>query len=351
MVNARARPEWQGAGVEARGQPGVVSLDSAGRAGEPFRVRVLFVFLDGVGLGADDPVSNPLAAASVAALEGLLEGRRPLAPSMGFRGTRASLVGLDASLGVPGVPQSGTGHATLLTGEDAVRRFGRHYGPWVPTALRPLVAASSVLARASRAGRSVAFANAYPEELTVRVRDGFDGIPGRILGPLRSGPPLAAIGAGVLNRHTPELERGDAVASEIVNDGWIERLARTALPVVSPEEAGANLARIAAAHDLTLFAHYTTDHVGHRGSFDEAVAAVERVDRFLLGLLDTLPADVLLLVASDHGNLEDVGMGHTRNPALGLVTGPGHGALADGLHDLRDVAGALLNALGAEDPG
>jgi 2,3-bisphosphoglycerate-independent phosphoglycerate mutase len=310
-------------------------------------VRVVFIFLDGVGLGADDPSGNPLAAARLPAFERLLEGRRPLAPAAGFRGRWASLVGLDATLGVPGTPQSGTGHATLLTGEDAIRRFGRHHGPWVPTGLRPLVARDSVLARARAAGRSIAFANAYPEELARRVAGGLEGVNGRLLGPLRSGPPLAAIGAGALTRHTPELGRGEAVASEITNDGWIRRLHRTGLPPVTPEEAGANLARIARAHDLTLFAHYATDHVGHRGSLAGAVAVIERVDGFLAGVLDGLPQDALLLIASDHGNLEDMAAGHTLNPALGLVAGPGHAAVAARLRDLRDVAPAVLSALDA----
>jgi 2,3-bisphosphoglycerate-independent phosphoglycerate mutase len=325
------------------------SLDKERGLAQPFRVRVVIIFLDGVGLGADDPTINPLVAARAPAFDALLDGRRPVAEAAGFRGERASLVGLDASLGVPGTPQSGTGHATLLTGEDGVRRFGRHYGPWVPTALRALVAETSVLARARAAGRRVAFANAYPEELASLVAGGLDGVPGRRLGPLRSGPPLAAIGARVLTRHTPELERGAAVASEITNDGWIERLGRTRLPVVTPGEAGVNLARIAARHDLTLFAHYSTDHVGHRGSFDQAVAAVERVDRFLAGVLEAIPRDAVLFIVSDHGNLEDASAGHTSNPALGLVAGPGHETIAADLRDLRDVAPAVLAAL--ERPG
>jgi 2,3-bisphosphoglycerate-independent phosphoglycerate mutase len=308
-------------------------------------VSVLFIFVDGLGLGPDCADINPVAAARLPALEGLLDGRRPLGGSAPFHGSRASLVGLDASLGVPGTPQSGTGHATLLTGVDAVRRFGRHHGPWVPTALRPLVVESSVLARVRAAGGRIAFANAYPEELADRVRGGLAGVPPRLLGPLRAGPPLAAIGAGVFTRHTPALERGDAVASELTNDGWIERLGRTSLPIVSPERAGRNLARIAAGHDLTLFAHYTTDHVGHRGSHAEAVAALERLDRFLGGVLDGLPAHAHLLVASDHGNIEDIGRAHTANPALGLVAGRHHRRIAESLRDLRDVTPALLRTV------
>ena len=319
----------------------------------PDVARVLFFFVDGVGLGPDDPDVNPLVRARLPTLQRLLDGRRPVAATAGTRTRTASLLGLDATLGVDGIPQSGTGHATLLTGIDAVRRFGRHHGPWVPTALRPLVAERSVLARAKAAGRSVAFANAYPEELIRRVRlepgaqSGLAAI-GRRLGPLRAGPPLAALGAGLLTRHTDHLRDGEAVASEITNDGWIERLGRTSLPRVSPEAAGASLSRIAAKHDLTLFAHYSTDHVGHRGTLEEAVAAMERVDRFLGGLLEALPPDTLLVVASDHGNLEEMGRQHTRAPALGLVAGDRHPEVADALHDLRDVTPAILRRLGIE---
>ena len=304
---------------------------------------VLILFLDGVGLGSPDPALNPVAAADLPVLRDLLEGRVPVADAAPFHGASASLVGVDATLGVSGTPQSGTGHAALLTGEDAVRMFGRHHGPWVPTALRPMVAERSVLARAKAAGLAVAFANAYPEELVERAAE--EGVSGRRLGPLRAGPPLAALGAGVLTRHTPALERGDAVASEITNDGWIRHLGRTSLPRPDPAAAGRNLARIAAAHDLTLFAHYTTDTVGHRGTFDEAVAAIEKVDRFLGGVLGAAAGDLLVLVVSDHGNLEDPRAQHTLNPALGVVVGAGHAEVARRMVDLTRIVPLVLERL------
>lgn len=311
---------------------------------------MLFVFLDGVGLGPDAD-TNPFTAARLPTLGSLLEGRRPFGDAAPYYGPAASLVGVDATHGAPGTPQSGTGHTTLLTGEDAVKRFGRHYGPWVPTALRPLVAERSILALAREAGRRVAFANAYPEELMARIPTGVsvsEAVTSGRLGPLRSGPPLAALGAGLMTRHTRALERGDAVASEITNDGWIERLGRSSLPRPTPADAGRSLARIAAAHDLTLFAHYTTDYVGHRGTWAEAVATLERVDEFLGGVVDALPDDTVLIVASDHGNIEDTTREHTRNPALALVTGPGHEALARTLEHLWDVPTAILHTLGIE---
>ncbi|HEX7091760.1 MAG TPA: alkaline phosphatase family protein [Longimicrobiales bacterium] len=313
--------------------------------GEAAAGRVLFIFVDGVGLGAADAAVNPLVGARLPVLRGLLGGRAPVAEIAPVHAA-ASLVALDALLGVPGLPQSGTGQAALLTGENAPRLFGRHYGPWTPTRLRPLVAERSVLARAVAAGRRVAFANAYPEEVVAtraarsraaRARD-----------PLRAAPPLAARAAGLLTRHTAALGRGDAVASEITNEGWREHLGRLSLPATSPRRAGHNLARIAAAHDLTLFAHYATDTAGHRRDLATAAAALERVDAFLGGVLEALPPDVLVVVASDHGNIEDVRVGHTMNPALALVAGPDHAAFAAGLDDLTDVAPAILARLGID---
>ncbi len=309
--------------------------------------RVLFIFVDGLGLGPDDPATNPVAAAGLPTLTGLLGGR-PLLGRPDVDAGPASLVAVDATHGVAGIPQSGTGHATILTGHDAVRRFGRHHGPWVPTALRPLVAEESILARAKGAGLRVAFANAYPEELLARLptdRPVAEAVTSGRLGPLRAGPPLAALGAGELSRHTAALERGDAVASEITNDGWIEHLHRS-LPRPTAGEAGGNLARIANRHHLTLFAHYTTDYVGHRGTFGEAVEALERLDAFLGGVLAGLADDTLVVVASDHGNIEDVTREHTLNPALGLLAGPRHREVAARIRELRDVPRAILGVLG-----
>jgi 2,3-bisphosphoglycerate-independent phosphoglycerate mutase len=329
--------------------------------------RVLLVFVDGVGLGDADAAHNPFMRAWLPHLHALLDGRSIRNDAVPFHAEGASLVGMDATLGHDGTPQSGTGQAALLTGANAVAMHGRHFGPWVPARLQRFVREESVLASARAAGHDVAFANAYPEEVlqlvaaTGRPRalpsDAPDAAGAkaadrrrarharRAPGYLRAGPPLAALGAGVLTRHTPELERGDAVASEITNDGWRRMLHRTSVPDISAAEAGRNLAAIAAAHRLTLFAHYATDYAGHRRDMAGAVAALQRLDEFVGGLLAALPGDMLLVMASDHGNIEDVRTGHTRNPALGLVAGEGHALLSRRLESLTDLAPTLLDVL------
>jgi hypothetical protein len=295
--------------------------------------RVLLLFIDGIGLGDDETSINPFAAARLPILEALLDGKKLLAAHAGYRNSRASLVALDACLGVPGLPQSGTGQTALFTGENAPEIFGRHFGPWVPTPLRTLLREQNVLSRVIAHGGTAAFANAYPEEVFQGGRGGRD--------PLRAGPPIAALGAGLMNRHTPELMRGDAIASEITNEGWRTHLKRTDLPFISAHDAGRNLARISARYDLTMFAHYSTDHIGHERDMNAGVAALQRVDEFVGGLLAAREDDLTIALASDHGNLEDVRAAHTLNPAVGLFIGPHHHEFRQA-KALTDIAPLIL---------
>ncbi|MDA0327731.1 MAG: alkaline phosphatase family protein [Gemmatimonadetes bacterium] len=295
--------------------------------------KVLLVFLDGVGIGTSDHDTNPFLRARIPTLTDLMGGLVPTLERPATAGPRGRAFPLTATLDVEGTPQSGTGQVALLTGESAAEIYGRHFGPWTPVRLRPLVEQRSVLRLAVEAKLEVAFANAYPR-----------GWPGDRGGRRIAGPPLAARGAGLLTRHEEALGTGDAISSEIVNDGWRDHLGHSRLPVIAPEEAGANLAKLAERHDLTLFAHYATDTAGHRGRMDGAIAALEMVDAFLDGLVAQLASDVLLLIASDHGNIEDVTSGHTRNPALGIASGPRADAASE-LSDLRQVCPFILDLL------
>jgi hypothetical protein len=301
--------------------------------------RAILVFLDGVGIGPADRAVNPFAAATLPNIRGMLGGRLPVTEDLDARGRIVSagavLAAADATLGMEGVPQSGTGQTTLLTGRNAARVYGRHFGPWVPTALREMLAAENLLRRARDAGRTVAFANAYPIAL-------IDADPRIFRRP--AAPPLAAISAGALTRDVEQLVTGDAVASSITNDRWRQRTAE--VPPVSAEQAGRNLAAIAAGAEVTLYAHYDTDHEGHRGGMDGSVAALERVDAFLGALAGALGPETLLVISSDHGNVEDVREGHTLNPVPVLAIGPGREALARRIRTIADVAPAILDALG-----
>jgi hypothetical protein len=302
--------------------------------------RILLLFIDGVGIGAHDAARNAFVAAPPPTLTSLVGVIAE--PANGRIRETASLMPLDAQLGVGGRPQSGTGQYSLFTGSNGALEFGRHYGPWVPTALRDPLRFTSLLARARALGARVAFANAYPEELLASAVANGSFKP---VGPLRAGPPLAAAGADVLTRTTRDLMAGRALTSEITNEAWRERLQRRDLPRIDGAHAGEILARIANDHDLTLYAHYTTDYAGHQQDLGQAVSALQLVDELLRGVLAAKNEDVTVILVSDHGNLEDVTTGHTLNPALGLVTGPAHARIAAELKSLVDVAPAVLREL------
>jgi 2,3-bisphosphoglycerate-independent phosphoglycerate mutase len=295
------------------------------------RLPVLAGLLGGIPVRAG-------SAGVLAEMEGgAFDFRLPERPAAGSAPPpRGRLVALDARLGVEGLPQSGTGQIALLTGANAPQLFGRHFGPWPPSRLRPLLSERSFLRRAVDEGLEVVFANAYPE-----------GFPGDRSSRRVAAPPLAAAAAGLLTRHHEALARGEAVASEIVNEGWRRHLGFDDLPEVAPPQAGRNLAALARTARLTFFAHYLTDVAGHRGGMTGAIEALERVDAFLGGVLEQLDSDTLLLVVSDHGNIEDVRGGHTLNPALGIALGPGSEALALGEEiPLTRLAPFILERLG-----
>lgn len=299
--------------------------------------RALLIFLDGVGIGPPDADRNPFLRAELPVLRGILDGQVPTLAQPAITTATAAALPLDALLGVPGLPQSGTGQTALLTGRNAPRIYGRHFGPWTPVPLRALLEAENLMSAALRTGLQVVFANAYPAGYLDHLEHrGRRRVPAT---------PLAALAAGLLVRDAHALYHGKAVASEIVNTGWRTHLGYTDLPDIAPETAGRNLAHTAADADLTVFAHYATDLAGHRSGMRGAVRALQLVDRFLAGVLDALPEHTLLVIASDHGNIEDVTTGHTHNPALGLVVGDGAPTLAQRLDAITDVAGALLEWL------
>jgi phosphopentomutase len=69
-------------------------------------------------------------------------------------------------------------------------------------------------------------------------------------------------------------------------------------------------------------------------SMERAADALSRLDRFLRALLARLGPDDALVVASDHGNLEDLS---TRNHTLAPVPVLGFGRAAAAVAEVRDL--------------
>jgi 2,3-bisphosphoglycerate-independent phosphoglycerate mutase len=83
---------------------------------------------------------------------------------------------------------------------------------------------------------------------------------------------------------------------------------------------------------------------------ERALDALGRVDAFLRALLAGLPVGWSLVVASDHGNVEDLSIrNHTLAPVPVLAFGPAAAAVGE-VRDLTDVA-ALLRRFALAGPG
>lgn len=299
--------------------------------------RVLFVFVDGVGLAPASP-TNPLATASMPAVRRLLGG--PLTLERVTSAPRLLLKPIDARLGVDGLPQSASGQTTLFTGVNGAEAMGRHMTALPGPTLRAVIEESSVFAALTRRGLAVTFANAYSQPYLDRLASG---------GARPSATTLAVTTAGIELRMLEHLERGDAVAWDIERDLFGLR-GEVELERIDSRRAGRDLAAIACRHDLTLYETFLTDVAGHRRWGVTAEEALRRVDGLLAGVLADTPEDLTLLLTSDHGNVEDAtGRAHTLNPVPLLVHGPLAPAFAD-LESIADVAPRLLELLAPKVP-
>lgn len=108
-------------------------------------LKIIFIFVDGLGIGCDDPETNPLRDPRFPALTKLLAHASPL----------------DACLGIDGLPQSATGQATLLTGVNAAKEMGRHIEGFPPSALKKLIEHENLFSKLHKLGKRCTFANAY----------------------------------------------------------------------------------------------------------------------------------------------------------------------------------------------
>ena len=308
----------------------------------PPRRRVIFLFLDGVGIGENEPAFNPLAAQDYAStypvLAGLLAGAAPVLSTGRTAGPGAHLVPLDAQMGVPGRPQSATGQAALLTGLNAPALVGEHFGPRPDDRVRSILDRAGIFRRLAAVGRRPFFCNAYPQRYFDVIRSGRRRL---------SSVPHAAVAGGQRLLTHVDLLAGRALSSDFTNQGWRDELGYHTAPVYDPTEAGAVLWEMAQPYDFLFFEHWMTDVYGHDQALAPAVAMLQRFDSFLGGLIAAADLEnTLVLVASDHGNVEDCRHGkHTTNPALGLLIGSARGAYADNVHNLAQLAPVVLDYL------
>ncbi len=318
--------------------------------------RILFLFLDGVGLGEADAEKNPFASTPMPNLEGLLGGLQLVAgvqPAQGVmpvvESEPATLLAVDATMGVEGLPQSASGQAALVTGKNVPAWLGEHEGPKPTPPITQLLRQGSLFSHLCQDGRQVAFLNAYPPRYFASVDSGY-----RLQGVIA----LAARLAGLRLGTEQDLFDGKALSADFTGEGWRTHLGYPDTPVLSLAEAGRRLNDLSTHSDLSVFEYWLTDVAGHHQDAQAARSILESLDSVLGSLVQAWDGDQgLILLTSDHGNLEDMHTRHhTLNPVPLLLVGskPLRQAFIDALErhrscrsmlDLTDIAPAILRFL------
>lgn len=304
------------------------------------------LFLDGVGVGLPDASKNPFFAARLPALRSLLGSAIPSSDNLFLSTATTSLVPLDATLGVKGLPQSGTGQTALFTGANAPKMIGKHFGPHPYSTLRPVIQEKNIFKRLLAVGCRPCFANAFPQRFFDYMNHRRSHLTVTTLSCTMAGVPLLT---------AKDLREGKGISADITSAGWKE-LGYSDMPVISEAEAGRRLADLSIENDFVLFEYWRTDKAGHSEDFAEAVESLERFDRMLGGIIESLDVRfTMLVITSDHGNIEDMTTKtHTRNPVPAVLYGRNHEEVAARLHsittdgaDLTSVTPVLMEYITA----
>lgn len=295
---------------------------------------VLLVFIDGIGLGplgAQNPFENAP-----------LEVLAPLAHRPAPKGVFCTFV--DASLGHPGLPQSATGQAVIFTGEDAIAEAGGHWSGAPTPRIARFIEKHSIFAKARESGIAAAFLNAYDPRRAAHLERVMRGDER----PIRRHPPSATSWAALARNGSiytfDDVRAGRAATFDFT--GEVLRAFGVRAPSLSIPEAARNVLQGAREVKLAAFETFLTDKAGHAQDMTWARTEILRVDRFLASLFEiTSPERDLVVVTSDHGNLEDLSTrAHTMAPVPLFAYGRNANEFIHGARSLLDVAPRLLAA-------
>ncbi|MCJ7433865.1 MAG: alkaline phosphatase family protein [Anaerolineales bacterium] len=242
-------------------------------------------------------------------------------------------------MGVDGLPQSATGQAVLLTGKNIPAEIGYHYGP-KPDPATASHLGQTIFSNLKQAGKSAALLNAYPP----RYFDGIDS--GKRL---YSSIPLAVTNAGYPLFTKSDYYAGNALSADFTGAGWHSFLGFVDAPLMQEKIAGHKLASLAQQYDFSFFEYWASDYAGHKQDMTAAVNLLESFDNVLGGLLEKWNDEHgLILLTSDHGNMEDISTRkHTANAVPVLVIGSSiaRKKLTRALKDLTDIAPRILDII------
>jgi hypothetical protein len=295
-----------------------------------FSMRVLLIFVDGLGIGERDPERNPLAKFVSPFLSIFKNAPLPQLPCGGI------VIPTRADMDMPGLPQSATGQTAIFTGQNASKALGHHQSGFPTPTLRRLLDESSLFKSVAAMGKTGVFANALSQ-------DYFDRRGERISATAR-----ALLAGGFPWLDMDGLRHGRAISHDLTN----EFLGGMGLdvPLRTPEESAKILANLCQRYDFTLFEFILTDMIGHSQEMAQAETIIRRLDTLLDIVLTQIDLQTTTVVlTSDHGNFEDLSVKtHTQNLVPTCVWGAGQKIFIERVKKIEDIAGAIVKTMAQE---
>jgi 2,3-bisphosphoglycerate-independent phosphoglycerate mutase len=306
--------------------------------------KMIFIFLDGVGIGSASR-TNPFFAADADYLcfyenpPGLPDGT-PIKP-------------IDARLGVEGMPMSATGQTSLFTGVNMPMLLGAHKDSYPDKPMRKIIKERNLFSCLKKNSIRVQFLNAYPGSAhfytpeNVRIRGDGDFYFSHFFQG-RSGNNLSVTTCMMISSFTrvfgeKEIKQERALYHDYTNESL--RQSGFDLPKFSPEKAAEIIFNTARDFDLLLYEFFQTDMYGHGFSLEECMDLIRDLNRLIKHLVSLMDGEKdTLLITSDHGNLEDsLTPMHTANPVPLIAWGRDAEDLRQCIDNLSEIAPAIVD--------
>ena len=301
------------------------------------KIKIIYLFYDGIGIGEKNSDTNPFTRYASSYLSAL-GGNSPRERLKDWH-----MIPTDAQLGVDGLPQSATGQTSLWTGINAQKFLGYHFTGRPGPTLVKLIWQYSILKKVREHKLCASFLNAYNDIFLAKIQKNTR---------LQSASYHAQAAAGLAHLSLDDLEKNQALymdyTHEIMHKMYPELEAR--FPKQKAYQRGRDLARMALNYDLSLHEFFITDKAGHNRSWEMAQWCIQTIEDFLAGLVSALdPQKQLLLISSDHGNMEDFS---TKTHTINLVPSFAYGKFAEKaakrIHCITDIAKLIYDLLGIE---
>ena len=289
------------------------------------------LFVDGWGLSGAN-IYNPFSLAILPNIKRLWGG---LTNQNIHVDNSSLLIGLDATFGIEGLPQSASGQAALFTGLEVPRILGEHRPGFPGPEIIALLKKRNLFTVSYLNRWRPTFANTYTRRYLSSVARGKKHASCTTV--------MCRMVPGGL-RFTQHYRQGLAITHDLIGR-WL-RQHGIDVPQRTAYQAGCIIRRILRYHRLVLFEHFVMDGLGHEKALDIAKCELSLYDEFLGAVMVDWDERDWIILASDHGNVEDMRTkSHTLNPTLLAGHGEGIGDVLSSCRNVADLGRTLIRLM------